>query len=201
LHNQIINAILINERSMDQTDQDLIEACRGGSSHAWDQLLRKYERLVFSIPLNYGLSHDDSADIVQITFTILLQSLDNLHENSHLASWLATVARRHTWRIIEHGRRQSVGAQEDATELYAWLPDESSRHRLERYELVEWLHQGLAHLDERCAALLTALYLDLESEQASYSDVAARLGIPVGSIGPTRARCLERLKALLEQSE
>ena len=78
------------------SDQQLIRSCREGNPSAWQRLLNKYERLVYSIPLRYGLSHDDAADITQTTFTILIQSLGSLPESSRLSSWLATVARRHT---------------------------------------------------------------------------------------------------------
>src|SRR4051794_11780506 len=81
-----------------ESDDDLIRACREGDPHAWDRLLQKYERLVFSIPLNYGLTRDDAADITQLTFMSLIQSLDALHEGSRLGAWLALVARRNTWR-------------------------------------------------------------------------------------------------------
>src|SRR5262245_21529673 len=67
-----------NQNDRLQTDQDLIQACRAGDAQAWERLLDKYERLVFSISLNHGLTTDDAADITQITFTIFLQNLDSL---------------------------------------------------------------------------------------------------------------------------
>src|SRR4030095_14420038 len=91
-----------------QTDRDLIRACRSGDARAWERLLDKYERLVFSISLNYGLTTDDAADVTQITFTILLQNLDTLPDDIPLAPWLATVARRHTWRLLAQNRRGGV---------------------------------------------------------------------------------------------
>jgi RNA polymerase sigma factor (sigma-70 family) len=184
---------------MPESDQELLERCRQGNAQAWDKLLRKYERLVFSIPLNYGLAYDDAADIVQITFTVLLRSLDTLQIETYLGPWLVTVARRHTWRAMEHGRRQSVTTQDDLSQTLASLPDENNDEATERQELAEWIHQGLNQLDDRCARLLLALYF--EDETVSYSEVAGRLGIPVGSIGPTRARCLERLKKILASSQ
>ena len=142
---------------MAQSDWELIEACRAGDTHAWDTLLTQYERLVYSIPLNYGLSREDAADIAQITFTILLQSLDTLREDSRLAPWLATVAKRHTWRIMARERQEVVLPDDDLTHFD--LPDNSHLRRLERWEVLEWLHQGLAGLGERCHRLLLLLYL------------------------------------------
>jgi len=180
-----------------ETDLDLIRACRKGDAQAWGRLLDKYERLVYSIPLNYGLSHHDAADIAQLTFTSLIQSLDTLAEDSRLGAWLATVARRNTWRAIEQSRRERAEAFESAVEGET-LVERPGGDPLERWELVEWLHQGLARLDPRCRDLLTALYF--AAEPPSYSEVAARMNMPIGSISPTRGRCLERLKQFLQDS-
>ena len=175
-----------------QTDHDLIRACCAGHAQAWERLLDKYERLVFSISLNYGLTTDDAADVTQITFTILLQNLDTLPEGIRLAPWLATVARRHIWRLLARNRREAVHPEADiaGNETLGGIVDHS-----EYWELAEWLNYGLSMLDERCRQLLLALYFD--AEQTSYAQVADRLKMPVGSIGPTRARCLEHMKESL----
>jgi RNA polymerase sigma factor (sigma-70 family) len=180
---------------VNRSDRDLIVACRRGDSRAWRSLLDKYERLVFSIPLNYGLSREDAADITQLTFTVLIQSLDTLREDSRLGPWLATVARRHTWRLLERGRREGTVREKDLTESATLLGegDES----IERWELVEWLNEGLSLISESCQRLLQALYFD--PQQPSYAEVAKRLNMPVGSIGPTRARCLQNLKRALSE--
>ena len=185
-----------NQNDMLQTDHDLIHACRAGHAHAWERLLDKYERLVFSISLNYGLTTDDAADVTQITFTILLQNLDTLPEGIRLAPWLATVARRHTWRLLARNRREAVNPDADIAdnEILGGIMDDS-----ERWELAEWLNYGLSMLDERCRQLLLALYFD--AEQPSYAQVADHLKLPVGSIGPTRARCLEQMKKSLRTVE
>ena len=179
-----------------QTDHDLIRACRAGHAPAWERLLDKYERLVFSISLNYGLTTDDAADVTQITFTILLQNLDTLPDGIRLAPWLATVARRHTWRLLARSRREAVNPEEDlaGNESVGGSVDYS-----EQWELAEWLNYGLNTLDERCRQLLLALYFD--AEQPSYTQVAEHLKMPVGSIGPTRARCLEHMRQNLRPVE
>lgn len=178
------------------TDWELIEGCRAGDRRAWSSLLDRYERLVYSIPLNYGLTVDDAADIAQLTFTIYLQQMDGLARDSNLAAWLATVARRHTWRLLQRRQRERLGSSADLTEEMYDLSDERGERVLARWEAVQWLEQGLARLDERCRRLLLALYF--APEQPSYAEVAAELDMAVGSVGPTRARCLQRLQAILE---
>jgi RNA polymerase sigma factor (sigma-70 family) len=179
-----------------KTDHDLIRACRAGDGRAWEQVLDKYERLVYSISLHYGLTTDDAADVTQITFTILLQNLDSLPSEIRLAPWLATVARRHTWRLLARKRRESVNSEDDlaGNETLGGVVDDS-----ERWELTQWLNYGLSMLDERCRQLLLALYFD--ADEPSYVQVADQLKMQVGSIGPTRARCLEQMKRRLSGTE
>jgi RNA polymerase sigma factor (sigma-70 family) len=182
---------------MSQSDAELIQACRQGQRHAWQNLIDKYERLVFSIPLSYGLNRADAADIAQLVFTILLQSLDNLQPDSHLGGWLATVTRRHTWRWIERHRREFATEDLEITNKQPLWSNEAEERTIEQWEQAEWLHQGLNHLDDHCRQLLLTLYF--AEDQPSYAEVARQIDIPVGSIGPTRARCLEKLKRLLEE--
>jgi RNA polymerase sigma factor (sigma-70 family) len=150
-------------------------------------------------PLHYGLSNDEAADVTQLTFTILLQSLDTLRDDSHLASWLCTVARRHSWRVLKRGQHETLN-EVDAEFLHtgAKLMSQPDRDEIEYWELVSWLEQGLGLLGMRCRELLQALYFD--DQHPAYTELAARLGLSVGSIGPTRARCLAQLKQLLEKT-
>jgi RNA polymerase sigma factor (sigma-70 family) len=159
----------------------------------WRRLLEKYERLVFSVPRKYGLSADDAADITQLTFTILVQSIDGLPEDSKLGGWLTTVARRHTWRLLERNRRQGIGKHAVLDENTVGGDTET----LENWELGEWLYKGLSMIGRRCRDLLFALYLD--PNQPSYAEVAKHLGMAIGSVGPTRIRCLERLRRVLDE--
>jgi RNA polymerase sigma factor (sigma-70 family) len=178
------------------TDRDLIRACKAGDARAWEKLLEKYERLTYSISLNYGLTTEDAADVTQITFTILLQNLSTLSDEIRLAPWLATVARRHTWRVLARNRREAVNPDEDLAENEALGGIVNDQ---ERWEMIEWLNYGLDLLDDRCRRLLLALYFD--AEQSSYAQVADQLKLPIGSIGPTRARCLEQMKQYLQAVE
>jgi RNA polymerase sigma factor (sigma-70 family) len=190
--------ILAQERSLPATfanDQELLHACRQGDERAWQQLLTQYERLVFSIPRSYGLASEDAADIVQIVFSALLKQLPTLRDDSNLGGWLAQVARRQTWRLLKRRKIEPVEAldQESVAQL---LP--TTTGEIERWELAEWLHRGLNRLGGRCQELLTALYFD--GEEPSYAEIARRLQIAEGSIGPTRARCLQRLREVLGDS-
>ena len=181
-----------------QTEQRLLDACRQGDAAAWEELVRKYERLVFSIPLRLGLSRNEADDIYQLTFTYLLQNLDAIHDSSRLVGWLATVARRQTWLFIHRARRETptLDEMEDVhLSADAVMLGQSDIDKIDRWEMTMWLDQGLASLDPRCRDLLAALYF--ETDRPVYADIAAKFGMPVGSVGPTRARCLARLKQFM----
>ena len=180
-----------------ESDRDLIRRCRQGSAGAWRRVLDNYERLVYSIPLRYGLSQHDAADVAQITFTILLQSLDTLPDDSRLGAWLATVARRHTWRFMKRNQRETASERLEGADIAesVILLGKSDADSIEHWELSDWLDAGLSQISERCRKLLLALYF--QPEQPTYAEVAEHMGMPLGSVGPTRARCLRRLRQLL----
>lgn len=181
---------------MSDTDQKLINDCRRGDEYAWETLITRYERLIFSIARRHGLSADDAADVTQTVFIILLQSMDRLPDDVNLGGWLTTVTRRHTWRAMARLGRELPGEKEDVAESTTLLGRQTS-NPVDRWEMLQTIHEALNRLGGRCQQLLLALYFD--PTEPPYAEVAARLNMPVGSIGPTRARCLTKLKTLLEE--
>ncbi len=178
------------------SDTELLRRCRDGEPEAWQLLLDKYERLVYSIPLKYGLSRDEAADVAQAAFTALIEKLDGLRDNSNLGGWLTTVTRRYTWRRVERAKRRHVERRETDDTL-ALLPD--GRDHIAQWELVEWLTVGLNLIDKRCRELLLSLYFD--EREPSYEEIAEQMRMAVGSVGPTRARCLERMRYFMQLGE
>jgi RNA polymerase sigma factor (sigma-70 family) len=181
---------------MSDTDRMLIIACRRGDERAWEDLITRYERLVFSIARRHGLSPDDATDVTQKVFIILLQSMDRLSDDVNLGGWLTTVTRRHSWRAMARLGRELPGEKEDIAESTILLGHQVS-DPIDRWETLQTVHDALNHLGKHCRQLLLALYFD--PTEPPYAEVARRLNMPVGSIGPTRARCLTKLKALLEE--
>ncbi len=171
------------------TDHQLLRRCAAGDERAWDQLVGRYERLVFSVALKNGVSREDAADITQLTFVALLDSIEVLRENGSLPAWLMTVARRQAWRV----RRRTQREQPWPTDL---LESETTEEDFERIAVV---HGALARLGTRCRQLLYALFLDPDAPP--YAVIADRLDCAVGSIGPQRARCLQRMRALLHEDD
>lgn len=167
------------------SERELLQACQSGDEQAWDLLVARYERLVYSIALRSGLSPEDAADVTQITFIALLDSIDRLRDDQRLPFWLMTVARRQSWRL-RHRRDQ---------ELPLGDPGQAAADPIEDWERTAVVHEALQRLRAPCRDLLLALYFD--PSKPSYTEVAERLGRAVGGLGPMRARCLERLRAIL----
>lgn len=180
----------------------LLRACRAGDPDAWETLVRRYQRLIFAIPRRAGLSDDQAADVFQRVCVRLFEHLDRIDQPERLGAWLATTARRESWRLLrqEGGARRLDLSDDDENEILqiadsAVLPDEQLE-LLERQQIVQL---ALNELDERCRNLLSLLFF--RAEPAYYAEVAAILGLPEGSIGPTRARCLRKLERILEEYE
>ena len=186
---------------MKDSDLQLVLACRRGDQLAWEKLIQRYQRLIYAIPLRAGLDEDQAADIFQDVFTTLFQKLNDIEEPEKLQAWLVTTARRKTWRTISKGRGRShsdanadLSADEAATiRDDAPLPDEQLLILEEQHRI----RTAVSLLDERCRILLQLLFY--QREPPSYAELAASLGIPEGSIGPTRARCLGKLLRMLKK--
>jgi RNA polymerase sigma factor (sigma-70 family) len=182
-------------------DEQLLAACRRGDEGAWEALVLRYQRLIYAIPRRAGLDEDAAAEIFQDVFTTLLESIETIEQPSRLQAWLVTTAKRKTWRMIGRARAVRPFASEEGEaggEMYDLvdervLPDEALA-RLEEQHLVR---AALSDLEERCRMLLSLLFY--APEPPPYSEIAAALGTPEGSIGPTRARCLKKLLDALKK--
>lgn len=164
----------------------LLRGCRSGDPLAWAEIVDRYQRLVYAIPLKEGLTNHEAADVAQETFATLLQSLDTIERPDRLGSWLMTVARRLTWR--ERHRRERASIDIDTVEMEAADVDGDSA-------TVVWVYDAIQSLDEPCKTLVLSLFFD--PAEPSYAEIAIRMGRPLGSVGPLRARCLDRLKSHL----
>ena len=181
---------------MQSTDKELLISCRQGNESAWAALVERYQRLVYAVPRRAGLNEDHAGEVFQEVFVTLFEKMNEINEPDRLHAWLVTTARRKTWRLLSKERsRQSIQTDEDDEALVVVddspLPDET----LVRLEEQHRIRSALAGLDERCQLLIKMLYY--EAEPPPYSEIAAILGMPEGSIGPTRARCLKKLLKLL----
>lgn len=179
----------------------LVAACLSGDYAAWEALINRYQRLIYSIPLKARLSQDDAADIFQSVCLKFYEKLSTIRDREKISSWLITTASRECWRLSARNRRERPAAgstDEDGEDLLKEIPASGPLHDEQR-EMIETQHQVRQSVDalpERCRDLITMLFY--QKDELTYVDIARRLKMPVPSIGPTRARCLEKLKKLLE---
>jgi RNA polymerase sigma factor (sigma-70 family) len=183
-------------KGMQATDKELLIACRKGNESSWATLVDRYQRLVYAVPRRAGLNEDQASEVFQEVFVTLFQKMHEINEPDRLHAWLVTTARRKTWRLLNKERTlQSTHTSDDDQTLVVVdvspLPDET----LVRLEEQQRIRTALAGLDARCQKLITMLYY--QAEPPPYAEIAAILGTPEGSIGPTRARCVKKLLKLL----
>lgn len=186
-------------------DEELVHRCAAGDGTAWPLLVRRYERLVYAIARRGGLGEQDAADVFQTVFLRLLRHLPRLAEPSKLQAWLVTTTKREMLTLRYRTRRMISLDDTEPGELGAtaqseWLAtvDESPgpQERLERWQLAAQVWRVWERMDDSCRNLLQMLFV---GDPPAYEEVSRQLGMPVGSIGPTRARCLAKLRRLVEQ--
>lgn len=169
----------------------LIVAAAQGDQRAWDALVDRYAGLVWSTARGYRLGDSDAEDVCQTVWLRLVEQLGSLREPQALPGWLVTTTRRECLRVLRLAQR--ARPTDDPQELdLADDPDRTAADRdLLAGERAEALREAFASLPQHCRALLHLLVAD---PPPAYSEVSTRLHIPVGSIGPTRSRCLDKLR-------
>ena len=171
----------------------LLERSQRGDADAWESLVARLKDAVYAVPRRYRLDKDDAADVFMATFQALHRDLDRIASGRALPRWVAVVAARESARLRRLKDRtvtdvplEEIVAEDDAgAEREAIRADESFRVRA-----------AMARMAPRCRELLATLYAE---EGTSYAEVSERLKMPIGAIGPTRARCLERLRKMMEE--
>jgi RNA polymerase sigma factor (sigma-70 family) len=172
----------------------LVRRAADGDLHAWERLVDQYARLIWSITGEFKLVESDAADVAQTTWLRLLEHIDRIEYPARLGSWLAATARHECLRSL--AARKKVVLSHDDIELTATaLHEPPVDERLLADERDQVVRDALSRLPGRWQRLLEMLMAD---PPAPYADISDELGLPVGSIGPTRGRCLARLRVLLE---
>jgi RNA polymerase sigma factor (sigma-70 family) len=170
---------------------DLVTRARNGDKQAWDILIERYAPLVWSICHRCQLSGADAEDVGQSVWLQLVDQLAAIREPAALPGWLATTARRECYRVLRASQRSQsahyVLDVENISDEQAAMPE----HELLMAERYAALREALADLPLNCQRLIAML---IEDPPLPYAEISATLGIPVGSIGPTRGRCLDKLR-------
>jgi len=187
-------------KSLERNDAELVKACRRGDETAWNELVDRYQRLIFAIPRRSGLSEEQCADILQEVFLTLFEKLDEIRQPEKIRSWLVTTAKFKTWSLVRSEKGFYSPESEEGMELeMANLTDSAPLADEVLVELEEQhlIRTALKELEERCRKILSMIYL--QDAAASYAEVAGAIGVGETSISPLRARCLKKLAKILKK--
>lgn len=176
-------------------DAELVEACLSGDEQAWSDLVDRYSRLIYSIPLRQGLGREEAADVFQAVCLDLVTHLPTLRDPQALAAWLIrnTARKVSRWRQRDGRYVDDGGETAEAAADPVDLPDEVIDH----WQREQAVREGVAALPERCREMMRMLFF--ETPARPYREVAEALGVATGSIGFLRGRCLDRLRHVLER--
>jgi RNA polymerase sigma factor (sigma-70 family) len=182
-------------------DAALVARCIGGDGAAWSVLVNRYQRLVYAIVLRAGLDEHMAADVFQTVFERLIHNLPRIAEPSRLQAWIVTTTKREA--LLQRNRNQRTVSMThkdpDGAQCSEWELEDDSPNAADAMDELQQLHQlrsAIDLLDDRCRDLLLLLFRD-EDVKLGYDEVARRMNMTVGSIGPTRSRCLDKLRSLV----
>jgi RNA polymerase sigma factor (sigma-70 family) len=180
----------------DRGDDELLKGASAGDQAAWDALVHRHGSRVWSVARAHRLNSADAEDVFQVTFLRLVTHIETIRDPGRVGAWLATTARNECLRVLRRGGRAVPSGDDEVLEgPDAMLPEvESNLLANERHVA---LHTALRRLSAPCQRLLRVLMADPEP---SYEEVGRALGMPIGSIGPTRGRCLKHLRRELGPS-
>jgi RNA polymerase sigma factor (sigma-70 family) len=171
------------------------ERWTAGDAVALDELVRAMTPVLWHVVRAYRLTTELAEDVVQTTWLSLVRSRASIQEPAAVGGWLTTTARREAWKVAKANGR-GIPVEDD--ELSRRLPDEDSAEaEVVRRDGDERLWGAVERLSERCQALLRIVAFE---HRPDYTTIAANLGMPVGSIGPTRGRCLQKLRTMIEKN-
>ena len=174
----------------------LVRRAAEGDHWAWERLVDQYARLIWAMTRDFKLVESDAADVFQATWLRLLEHIDRLEQPARVGSWLAATARNECLRSVA-ARKKVMLVHDDVTLKGGVAHEPEIDEGLLREERAQDVRDALSRLPLRWRRLVEMLMAD---PPVSYTEISDQLGLPVGSIGPTRGRCLERLRVLLQAS-
>ncbi len=183
-----------------RSDADLVRECREGNQNAWDELVRRYQRLIYAVPRRAGLTEEQASDVFQEVFLTLFEKLDEIEQPDKIRSWIVTTAKFKTWATVRGSKGfHSLESEEEMEFEMAKLTDKGplADEALIELEQQHLIRTALGQLEERCQKIISMLYLRVTA--ASYADVASEIGVGETSISPLRSRCLKKLEKLLSR--
>ena len=183
-----------------QTDAELLKRCRRGDQNAWNDLVDRYQRLIYAIPRRAGLTEEQADEVFQDVFVTLFEKLDDIEQPDRVRSWIVTTAKFKTWAMFRGAKNShTYDTTEEMEAELARIPDRSplADQQLIELEQQHLIRTALSELEVRCQKILSMIYLRVKA--ASYEEVATAVGVGATSISPLRSRCLKKLEKILSK--
>ena len=174
---------------------ELVRRAARGDRTAWERLVDQYSRLIWAMTRDFKLAESDAADVVQATWLRLLEHIHRIEYPERIGSWLATTARHECLRHLAAGKRVVLVDDDHDAFSSATGHQPEVDERILAEERAQAVRAAMSTLPSRSQRMLELLMAD---PPASYTEISDQLGVPIGSIGPTRGRCLERLRLVLQ---
>ena len=175
-------------------DPELIALCLGGEAGAWESLILRYRRLIFSIPVKFNFSTADASDVFQAVCLKLIEHLHELKDETKVSAWLITTTTRQCIHVRSQRLRESSGEEDFEEPAASGVNVEEIQIQTQEQQNIR---EAVEKLPDRCRRLLELLYF--ETTSPSYEEIGKLMNMPVASIGPTRARCLEKLRTVFRR--
>ena len=175
-------------------DPELVALCLGGDALAWETLIVRYRRLIYSIPVKFNFTSADASDVFQAVCVKLIEHLHELKDETKVSAWLITTTTRQCIHVRSQRMRESSSEDDFQEPADTSINVEDIQIQSQEQQTVR---SAVEKLPDRCQRLLELLYFDVTSP--SYEEIGKRMKMPVASIGPTRARCLEKLRTVLRR--
>lgn len=187
---------VLTEKQKAWPDRRLVSECLNGNEEAWNALIDKYKRLIYSIPVKYGFSPDEATDIFQAVCLELLTELPKLRKAEALPKWIIQITSHKCFHTKKDKQRTETTDPNDPA--FEQSTPARAENVLREAEDEQKMRDVLSALPDRCQELIRMLFF--EEPALPYDQVARRLGIATGSIGFIRQRCLDRARKELEKA-
>jgi RNA polymerase sigma factor (sigma-70 family) len=175
-------------------DPELVGLCLRGDAKAWEALILRYRRLIYSIPVKFNFTTADASDVFQAVCLKLIEHLHELKDESKVSAWLITTTTRQCIHLRSQRMRESSSEEDFEEPADSGINVEDIQIQTQEQQNIR---DAVGKLPDRCRRLLELLYF--EAANPTYEEIGRIMSMPVASIGPTRARCLEKLRTVFRR--
>lgn len=177
--------------------EKLVDGCRRGNKIDWSELIDRLTPIIFSACHRFGLSREESFDVFGKVSLMLLENLEAIRDDRRIYGYVLTASSREAGAVKAREKKLREKIKQIGVSQNLLIPNDSNLPKLIQQDDLTILARSFSALSKKCRTLLNILFFD--SGNATYKNIAKKLGIPISSIGPTRGRCLEKLRQKMKE--